>query len=101
MPVRSRRAKIGASMDLSQFDALAQKVELAVSIIEDLKRQQEALKTELHNSLEKAGNLEKLLSQRDEELEGLRNELNDKADNINMAGEKIRDMVNRLESALA
>lgn len=88
-------------MDLSQFDALAQKVELAVSVIEDLKRQQEALKAELHNSLEKAGNLEKLVAERDEELANLRNDLSDKSDNLNMAGEKIRDMVNRLESALA
>jgi chromosome segregation ATPase len=88
-------------MDFSQFDALAQKVENAVSVIEDLKRDRDAVKSELHAALEKAGNLEKLLAQRDEELNGLRSELNAKADNINIVGEKIRDMVVRLESALA
>jgi len=88
-------------MDFSQFDALSQKVEHAVSIIEDLKRERDALKSELHSSLEKAGNLEKLVAQKEDELQGLRNELNLKADNINMVGEKIRDMVVRLESALA
>jgi len=88
-------------MDFSQFDALAQKVENAVSIIEDLKRERDGLKSELHTALEKAGNLEKSIAHKEEELQGLRNELNLKADNINMVGEKIRDMVVRLETALA
>jgi chromosome segregation ATPase len=88
-------------MDFSQFDALAKKVENAVGIIDELKRERDALRTELHVSLEKAGNLEKLVAQRDEELEGLRNELNNKSDNINLVGERIRDMVVRLDTALA
>ncbi len=88
-------------MDFSQFDALATKVEHAVGIIDGLKREKEALQAELHNSLEKAGNLEKLVAQRDEELNELRNELNSKSDNINMVGERIRDMVVRLDTALA
>lgn len=88
-------------MDFSQFEALAQKVEHAVAVIEELKREREGVKTELHAALEKAGNLEKLLAQKDEELLGLRSELDAKADNINLVGEKIRDMVVRLESALA
>ena len=88
-------------MDLSQFESLAGKVESAVALIEDLQRERENLKTELHNALERAGNLEKSLAQKDEEAAGLRHELNQKADNINLVGEKIRDMVVRLESALA
>lgn len=88
-------------MDFSQFDALAKKVEHAVGIIDGLKREKESLQAELHNSLEKAGNLEKLVAQRDEELNELRNELNNKSDNINLVGERIRDMVVRLDTALA
>jgi chromosome segregation ATPase len=88
-------------MDFSQFDALAQKVEHAVSVIEDLKRDRDEVKSELHAALEKAGNLEKIVAQKEEELQGLRSELNAKADNISLVGEKIRDMVVRLESALA
>jgi len=88
-------------MDFSQFDALATKVEHAVSIIDALKREREQLQAELHNSLEKAGNLEKLVAQKDEELDALRNDISSKSDNINMVGERIRDMVERLDTALA
>jgi chromosome segregation ATPase len=88
-------------MDFTQFDALAQKVERALTIIEEMKQEREALKDQLHNALERAGNLEKSLAEKDEELASLRNELNLKSDNINMAGERIRDMVSRLETALA
>ncbi len=88
-------------MDFSQFDALAKKVESALAIIEDLKREREGIRTELHISLEKAGNLEKQLLQKDEELEAIRHELSSKSDNINLVGERIRDMVSRLDTALA
>lgn len=88
-------------MDFSQFDALATKVEHAVSIIDGLKQEREHLQSELHNSLERAGNLEKLVAQKEEELENLRNEINSKSDNINLVGERIRDLVGRLDTALA
>lgn len=88
-------------MDFSQFDALASKVEHAVSIIEELKREKEMLQAELHASLEKAGNLEKMVAQKDDELEALRNDVNSKSDNINLVGERIRGMVERLDTALA
>lgn len=88
-------------MDFGQFDALAQKVERALTIIDEMKREREDLKAQLHAALEKAGNLEKSLLERDEELGSLRSELNLKSDNINLAGERIRDMVSRLETALA
>ena len=88
-------------MDFGQFDALAQKVERALTIIEEMKREREDLKAQLHSALERAGNAEKALAERDDELGALRNELNLKSDNIHMAGERIRDMVSRLETALA
>ena len=66
-------------MDFSQFDALANKVERAVSIIDGLKQEREHLQSELHAALERAGNLEK----------------------INLVGERIRDLVGRLDTALA
>lgn len=88
-------------MDFSQFDALATKVEHAVGIIEGLKREKEALQSEIHSSLEKAGNLEKVLAERDEEISLLKNEINNKSDNMNLVGERIRDIVGRLDTALA
>jgi len=88
-------------MDFTQFDALAQKVERTLSIIEEMKREREEMNSQLHLALERAGNLEKAMSEKDEELASLRNELNQKSDNINMAGERIRDMVSRLETVLA
>ena len=88
-------------MDFTQFDALAQKVERALTAIEDLKQEREELKDQLHRSLEKAGQLELALSQKDDELGSLRLELNLKSDNIQDAGERIRGMMERLEAALA
>jgi len=88
-------------MDFSQFDALATKVEHAVSIIDSLKKEKEAMQTELHATLEKSGHLEKILAERDEEISLLKNDLNNKSDNINLVGEKIRDIVGRLDTALA
>lgn len=88
-------------MDFSQFDALADKVERAVSIIDGLKQERQHLQSELHAALERAGNLEKLVSEREEELAGLRLEVNSKSDNINLVGERIRDLVGRLDTALA
>jgi FtsZ-binding cell division protein ZapB len=88
-------------MDFSQFDALASKVERAVSIIDGLKQEREHLQSELHAALERAGNLEKVLAAKDEELAALRHEINAKSDNINLASERIRDLVGRLDTALA
>ena len=88
-------------MDFSQFDALSGKVEQAVSIIDGMKKEREHLQSELHAALERAGSLERLLADKDEELAGLRNEVNSKSDNINLVGERIRDLVGRLDVALA
>jgi FtsZ-binding cell division protein ZapB len=88
-------------MDFSQFDALASKVERAVSVIDGLKQEREHLQSELHAALERAGNLEKVLAAKDEELAALRHEINAKSDNINLASERIRDLVGRLDTALA
>lgn len=88
-------------MDFSQFDALATKVTHAVEIIEGLKREKESLQSEVHMVLEKSGNLEKTLAERDEEISLLKNEINNKSDNMNLVGERIRDIVGRLDTALA
>lgn len=88
-------------MDFSQFDALANKVERAVSIIDGLKQEREHLQSELHAALERAGNLEKTVAAKDEELAAMRHEIDAKSDNINLVGERIRDLVGRLDTALA
>jgi predicted nucleic acid-binding Zn-ribbon protein len=88
-------------MDFSQFETLAQKVEHAVGLIDELKREREHLQSELHTALEKAGHFERLVVERDEEIARMRGDLEAKSENINMAGERIRTMMSRLESALA
>lgn len=88
-------------MDFTQFETLAQKVEHAVGLIDELKREREHLQSELHNALEKAGHFERIVAERDEELSRIRGDLDEKSENINMAGERIRTMMNRLEAALA
>lgn len=88
-------------MDFSQFDALTEKVERAVSTIDGLKQERQHLQSELHAALERAGNLEKLIAEREEELAVLRLDVNSKSDNINLVGERIRDLVGRLDTALA
>ncbi len=67
-------------MDTGEFESLAKKVEQAVTLIEDLKRERDGLKSELH---------------------GLREELNRKSDSMSQAGDRVRDLVSRLELALA
>ena len=74
-------------MEAGEFEFLTKKVEQAVSLIEDLKQERDGLKVEL------AG--------KNEEIGALRQELSRKAENISMAGERVRDLVSRLEAALA
>ena len=88
-------------MSTGEFETLAKKVELTVLRVEELKRSREELKSELHAALERAGNLEKDLVGRREEISQLRGELDLKAENISMAGERIRGLVMRLDEALA
>ncbi len=88
-------------MDFSQFDGLAKKVETAIGIIDGLKNEKTALQTELHAALEKSGNLEKHWAEREEEIATMRSDLDSKADNINSVEDRIREMVGRLDTALA
>ena len=74
-------------MEAEEFESLSKKVEQAVSLIEDLKRERDDLKVEL------AG--------KSEEIDALRLELNRKTENMSRAGEHVRDLVSRLEAALA
>ena len=67
-------------MDAGEFESLAQKVEQAVSLIEDLKRERDGLRSE---------------------LQGVREELNRKSENMSQAGDRVRGLVSRLEMALA
>ena len=67
-------------MDAGEFESLAKKVEQAVSLIEDLKREREKLQSE---------------------MQGLREELDRKSESMSQAGNRVRDLVSRLDTALA
>ncbi len=60
-------------MEMSEFESLSKKVEQAVALIEDLKRERDAL----------------------------REELSQRSENLSKAGDRVRDLVSRLETALA
>ena len=60
-------------MELGEFESLSQKVEQAVVLIEELKQERDSLKRELSQ----------------------------KSENMSQAGDRVRDLVSRLESALA
>jgi predicted nucleic acid-binding Zn-ribbon protein len=66
-------------MENAAFEALAEKVELAVSRIESLKQE---------------------LSGKDAEIEKLRGELDARSENLSQAGDRVRALVTRLEAAL-
>ena len=88
-------------MEIGEFESLSRKVEQAVALIAALKREKEELTSELHAALERAGNLERHAAERAEEADGLRRELGLKSENMSVAGERIRDLVSRLDEALA
>ena len=60
-------------METGEFESLSKKVEQAVSLIEDLRRERDSLKAELRTAQERK----------------------------TQVGEQVRDLVSRLESALA
>jgi predicted nucleic acid-binding Zn-ribbon protein len=66
-------------MENAAFETLAQKIELAVSRIESLKQE---------------------LSGKDAEIEKLRGELDARSENLSQAGDRVRELVTRLEAAL-
>jgi predicted nucleic acid-binding Zn-ribbon protein len=66
-------------MEAAAFESLAHKVEQAVSRIESLKQE---------------------LAAKDAEIEGLRGELNSRTENMSQAGDRVRELVTRLEAAL-
>ena len=88
-------------MATGEFETLAKKVEQAVAKIEELRHSRDGLQSELHKALEHAGNLEKEMAARNEEIAELRRDLEQKSENMSMAGERIRGLVTRLEEALA
>jgi chromosome segregation ATPase len=88
-------------MATGEFETLAKKVEQAVAKIEELKHSRDGLQSELHAALERAGNLEKELAGRREEIAALNLELERKTENMSLAGERIRGLVSLLETALA
>jgi predicted nucleic acid-binding Zn-ribbon protein len=66
-------------MEAAAFESLAHKVEQAVSRIESLKQE---------------------LAAKDAEIEGLRGELSSRTENMSQAGDRVRELVSRLEAAL-
>lgn len=88
-------------MDTAEFDTLSQKVEMAVKRIESLKAERDGLQADLAEALEKIKGLEDELAGKSGEVESLRNDLNHRAENMSRAGEQVKELVSRLEAALA
>ena len=88
-------------MDAAVFETLAQKVELAVARLAGLKEECDGLKVELDAARERQQALEGELAKKDGEIEGLRGELGARQENLALAGDRVRDLVTRLDAALA
>lgn len=98
-------------MEAAAFEALAQKVELAVSRIESLKQERDGLLTDLsgvREELEAAnaraaglqGELTDKLAEKNAEIEALRAELDQRSENLTQAGDRVRELVSRLDAVL-
>lgn len=94
-------------MDVAAFEALAAKVESAVSRIESLKQdiaakdaELETLRGQLAETGTRAGTLEQNLAEKDGEIESLKTELSQRSENLSEAGDRVRDLVSRLDAAL-
>lgn len=94
-------------MDVTAFEALAAKVESAVSRIESLKQdvaareaELETLRAQLAEAGSRAETLELTVMEKDGEIESLKATLDQRSENLNQAGDRVRDLVSRLESAL-
>jgi chromosome segregation ATPase len=94
-------------MDVTAFEALAAKIESAVSRIEGLKQdvaakdvELETLRSQLNDAGERASSLEQDVTARDVEIESLKAELGQRSENLTQAGDRVRDLVSRLDAAL-
>jgi len=87
-------------MESGEFESLSKKVELAVSVIGQLKSERDSLSVELKSFREQAQSLKTELVEKTGELETLRKELARKSENISQASEHVRNLVSPLEAAL-
>jgi chromosome segregation ATPase len=94
-------------MDVTAFEALAAKVETAVARIESLKQdiaakdaELQGLRGQLSESGTRAAALEQTLADKDSEIESLKADLSQRSENLTEAGDRVRDLVSRLDAAL-
>jgi chromosome segregation ATPase len=94
-------------MDVAAFEALAAKVETAVARIETLKQDLAAKNTELETlrgqlaeSASLVESLEQTVETKNGEIESLKSDLSARSENLTEAGDRVRDLVSRLEAAL-
>ena len=85
-------------MEQSQFEKLEEKVSRVLEVIKDLKAQKQSLSEELNAAKEKIKELESKTPKQNEDLTRLRSELSAKADNMAKAGEKIQNLITKLEN---
>ena len=94
-------------MEAAAFESLAQKVELAVTRIEGLKQELaardaelEAVRGQLSEATGRAEGLEQELAGKNQEIEALKGDLSQRSENLTEAGNRVRELVTRLEAAL-
>jgi chromosome segregation ATPase len=94
-------------MDVAAFEALAAKVEIAVSRIESLKQdltakdaELETLREQLMDAGARAESLEQTVQAKEGEIESLKHDLSQRSENLTQAGDRVRDLVSRLDAAL-
>lgn len=96
-----------SQMDVAAFEALAAKVETAVTRIESLKQELasreselETLRGQLAETGSRVESLEQAVEAKDGEIEALKADLSQRSENLTQAGDRVRDLVSRLDAAL-
>ncbi len=80
----------------AEFEILEEKIILALNVIKDLKGKNDSLANELKGIKDSSDNLNQQLSAKNEEIARLQSELEDKTNNMVLAGEKVQSLIEKL-----
>jgi|GEM_PF-6571746 len=85
-------------MDSTQFDKLEEKIGLALRAIQDLKRENARLQSELQVNQEQVHLLRESLGRKEQELEMAQSHSQEHSHKMEMASSKLQDLISKLES---
>jgi len=84
-------------METPQFEKLEERINLALDAINNLKSKNKVLEEQLNTSNGESENFGQILSQKDEELAQLQEEVQNKTIKMTQAGERVDSLLAKLE----